>query len=506
MIYMNKKNRTSLVIFLFFAVFVASCHSAKAIDLSSTEIIGAEGRVEVKKGANSVFKTLHKNLKLSGNLKRLDGGDAVRTYQNSFAEMALKNTCIMVVNEQSVFEVPLTLDMAKIQELKAQQGKLLFKVVSGSNFQVQTADVIAGVKGTMFEVEILDNFSTLFETPILQLGTLVPSATGVKVYEGEVELTHRASGLKKRLNKGESIIAFSPFGKINSANDVFGAVEKISSDNLISTYGDKAIEMLNIDSTSMSEFSEYTGLSISGELSNLKEKNASGNSFSNKVLEYRNANLLKNGDLSVGDAVDIGEGFLKKEQYNVDFSEYTPLSAETTITDRNITELYLNNKVFAACKAWDGTSKALLVPTGEGVQISQGAGQFKVCRYKGKTTDIEFLSSHYQANDLIVTSFKVLKGKLYGRIPGNVDCFEITDGFSAFIYNQTTGKANLGVAPAGAISNEISAHSFQIAEKIESGEKAAAKKNKENQRKSTQKLIEKSGVKNKIRDKFKKLW
>ena len=140
-------------------------------------------------------------------MKRLDGGDKVRTHTESSAEMALKDTCVLAVKEQSIFEVPKTLGKEAIAELKAQQGALLFKVISGSNFQVQTADVIAGVKGTLFELDIIDNFDCLLETPGLQIGTLAPGGTVVNVYKGEVELTHAETGKKRTLKEGEGLAA-----------------------------------------------------------------------------------------------------------------------------------------------------------------------------------------------------------------------------------------------------------------------------------------------------------
>lgn len=57
--------------------------ASSAVDLSATEITSIEGRVEVRKGAEAAFKKLHSNLKLAGAMKRLDGGDKVRTHTES---------------------------------------------------------------------------------------------------------------------------------------------------------------------------------------------------------------------------------------------------------------------------------------------------------------------------------------------------------------------------------------------------------------------------------------
>ena len=77
-----------------------------AIDMSKSEVIKTTGKVAVKKTTSPEFKKLNSNLKLSGSLKNLDGGDKVRTYNDSTADLALKDTCILMVKEQSIFEVP----------------------------------------------------------------------------------------------------------------------------------------------------------------------------------------------------------------------------------------------------------------------------------------------------------------------------------------------------------------------------------------------------------------
>ena len=159
--------------------------TAFAIDMSQSEVIKTTGKVSVKKVNSPEFKKLNSNLKLSGSLKNLDGGDKVRTMANSTADLVLKDTCLLCVQEQSIFEVPQVLNNKDLVALKAQQGSILFKVAKGSNFQVQTSDVICGVKGTMFSVTIVDGLNTMLETPGLQLGYAFEGGTAVKVYEGE---------------------------------------------------------------------------------------------------------------------------------------------------------------------------------------------------------------------------------------------------------------------------------------------------------------------------------
>ena len=102
-----KKN----ALYISFAAAMALLNStAFAIDMSSSEIIKTTGKVSVKKTNSPEFKKLNANLKLSGSLKNLNGGDKVRTFSNSSADLVLKDTCILAVKEQSIFEVPQVLN------------------------------------------------------------------------------------------------------------------------------------------------------------------------------------------------------------------------------------------------------------------------------------------------------------------------------------------------------------------------------------------------------------
>lgn len=188
---MNLKK--SAFVLTFSAALAFLSNMAFAIDMSSSQVIKTTGKVAVKKSNSPEFKNLNSNLKLAGSLKNLNGGDKVRTYNNSTADLALKDTCILLVKEQSIFEIPQVLSKKDLTVLKAQQGSVLFKVAKGSNFQVQTSDLICGVKGTMFSINVVDGLHTMMETPGLQLGYKVTGGTSIDVYEGEVEVTHISS-------------------------------------------------------------------------------------------------------------------------------------------------------------------------------------------------------------------------------------------------------------------------------------------------------------------------
>ena len=180
-----------------------------ALDLSSSEVIKVSGKVEVKKQQESSYVRLKSNLRLAGSRKMLDQGDRVKTHRKSGAEMIIKDTCVLALKENSLFEVPQSKGESAIAQIKAQDGSFLFKVVSGQPFSVQTADVIAGVKGTLFEVNILDGLELMMAFPGLELGQMQAGGTTVNVYEGQVDLNHPVTGARQQLRRGERIAVFN---------------------------------------------------------------------------------------------------------------------------------------------------------------------------------------------------------------------------------------------------------------------------------------------------------
>ena len=468
------KNRLTFAVSMIALAFAAGIPlPCQAVDLSATEITNINGRVEVKKTTDPLFKKLHSNLKLAGTQKRLDGGDKVRTYEQSAAEMALKDTCILAVKEQSIFEVPTTLGQAAIQQLTAQQGTILFKVVTGSNFQVQTADVIAGVKGTLFELDIVDNFVSLLETPALQIGTVAPGATNINVYKGEVELTHKETGQRRNLRAGEGLAALSsPLMKIDKIfSDGFTPLRKFNPASLLSqNFGSGASGLLNAEAS-------LAGLANLPGLGNFKS------GLGADRLTGMFSGVSENIQKAVGKLEGIGRGYgqlseiLKDSEalfgpgYKADFSKYQPEKSSFMVTDSRFKEVYLGNAAFAACKASAGSRSAKLEPNQEGLQLTEGNAMFRVRRYKNTETDVEFLASHYLADNQLVTTIKVLKGTLYGRIPGTLEHFKIPADETSFVFGTDTGKGNWMQAADGAIDESLNTYAFNV-EKTIAGEKA----------------------------------
>lgn len=469
---------------------------AQAVDLSATEITDAKGRVEVKKTVDAVFKKLHSNLKLAGAMKRLDGGDKVRTYEKSAAEMALKDTCILGVKEQSIFEVPQVLGQEAVKQLSAQQGTILFKVVTGSNFQVQTADVIAGVKGTLFELDIVDNFVSMIETPALQIGVVTAGATNVNVYKGEVELTHRGTGQRRSLRAGEGIAALSsPLMKIDQIfSSGFTPLRKFNPANLLTqNFGGSVANLLNLDAT----IGNLTGFSGLGNFNSSLGANRLTSIFSGLDDRIQKAVGALDKAGRVGEI--IREGMEVKEAfgpgYQADFSNFHRETRGFTVSDNRYKELYLGEKVFASCKASTGSRLAKFEPIAEGLQLTEGNAMIRVHRFKNADTDIEFLASYYASGKDLVTTIKVLKGELYGRIPGNLEHFRVPDQEMAFVYNTETGQGNWAKAAPGAIESDLSSYQFNVAKRLSEEKARHDKQSNEKKKELGKKVLNKIKVK-----------
>jgi len=500
---MKIRNNSAFILIIVIIAQLASL-PVQAVDLSATEITDAKGRVEVKKTVDAVFKKLHSNLKLAGSMKRLDGGDKVRTYEKSAAEMALKDTCILGVKEQSIFEVPQALGQEAIKQLSAQQGTILFKVVSGSNFQVQTADVIAGVKGTLFGIDIVDNFVNLIETPALQLGTLFPGATSVSVYKGEVELTHRQTNQKITLNEGESITAVSALLMgldpiLNggfTTKQYFRPIEKLTRD-----FSNQAASLINLEAN-LQGLSQFQGL---GNFNTSLGTNRLTSMFSgmDESLQKQVAELERQSGLtSIGEYLgnneyieigkDVSEAFGK--EFKADFSKFNKESRPFTVSDR-YKEVMIGNQVFAACKASADSRSAKFEPIGEGLQLNEGNAAFRVHRFKNTSTDLEFIASHYAADKKLVTTVKLLKGELYGRIPGSLEHFRVPNKEMSFVYDTETGQGNWVTAASGALDKDLANYQFNVAKRLNEEKARHDKQSTEKKKEVGKKILNKIKIK-----------
>ncbi|HON71718.1 MAG TPA: FecR domain-containing protein [bacterium] len=111
----------------------------------------------------------------------LDDGDTLKTGEDAYAELKFSDGSIVKINastEVSVYRDYLSLAIGYIK---------LYITKLFPNFEIRTPSGIAGVRGTEFSVEVLQDQTTL-----------------VTVYEGEVDVT--AQGKTIRIRKGESAI------------------------------------------------------------------------------------------------------------------------------------------------------------------------------------------------------------------------------------------------------------------------------------------------------------
>ncbi len=496
--------KKSALLLSFTAAMSLLNNHAFAIDMSTSQIIKTTGKVSVKKTNAADFKKLNSNLKLAGSLKNLNGGDKVRTFNNSTADLALKDTCILMVKEQSIFEVPQVLTQKDLKTLLAQQGSILFKVAKGSNFQVQTADVICGVKGTMFSVTIVDPLNTILETPGLQLGYANAGGTLVEVYEGEVEVTHRKSNQKKLLKAGEKL-----FAKLELKKDEWVSAAFDPKSTLRSKYNDVV--------------SSYISAKDIKAISDVYDKIGNSNEYTSKIY-YDNEVLRKINDMDTSkylsgnkygitksDLTNVTTVFSKGEKYKANFSRFTPLDNEKSFYNNSFGEVYLGNSTFAACKASQNSNKLLVEPSSNGLIFTEGTGLVKIDTFNDKLSVInEFLANVYSNGDEIITVVRNNNNNLSWREPGVLEVQNVPNGDNAYIYNTNTCKGYWKKVSSEEISDELTSYSFtslnslkQEKERVEAQNKA--KKN-EAKKSITNKVKNNENVKKglgKLKGKFK---
>ena len=475
-----------------------------AIDMTASQIIKTTGKVSVKKTDSPEFKKLNSNLRLAGSLKNLNGGDKVRTFNDSTADLALKDTCILMVKEQSIFEVPKILNQKDLKTLTAQQGSFLFKVAKGSNFQVQTSDVICGVKGTMFNITIVDPLHTMLETPGLQLGYAKEGGTLIEVYEGEVEVTHKKSKSKKILKAGEKLFTKLEFKKDEWVSAAFDPKSTLRNkyNEVVSSYIDaKDLKSISDVYDKVGNSNEYTS------------KIFYDNDVIRKINDIDSSKFLSGNKYGITktDLSDVSTFLSKGEAYKANFSKYTPLNNEKSFYNNTFSEVYLGNSTFAACKASQSSNKLIVEPNENGLVFTEGTGLVKIDTFNDKLKVInDFIANVYTEGDEIITVVRNNNNNLSWREPGILEVQKVPSGDNAFIYNKKTCKGYWKKAEASDISEELTDYTFtslnslkQEKERVEAQNKAKkdeAKKNITNKIKTNDKV--KKGL-NKLKGKFK---
>lgn len=484
-----KKN----ALYISFAAAMALLNStAFAIDMSSSEIIKTTGKVSVKKTNSPEFKKLNANLKLSGSLKNLNGGDKVRTFSNSSADLVLKDTCILAVKEQSIFEVPQVLNQKDLISLQAQQGSILFKVAKGSNFQVQTADVIAGVKGTMFSVTIVDGLNTMLETPGLQLGYAYTGGTAIDVYEGEVEVIHKKTNERVSLKAGQGLTAV----------------------NAVTNVADKTIEVVTFDpeakaraiyGDSLSKLKNATFLKDLEGIDMLDEYNSKlyyDNNVIKKISTLDNP-MVENYAEKISTAREVNQevkevndiiGQFRGKKFRADFSRYSKMNGETAFSCNNFGEVYLGNNTLAACKASNGSSSLIAEPGFSGLVVTEGNGLIKMRIYNDKLkTTAEVMANVYEQGNDVITVIRNSDGRLSWREPGSLDIQRVPAGDVAYVFNKNTCKGRWMNAAAGSITEELASFNFSTEQQLQQEKKQVEDQNKRDKKEAAKKAINKVG-------------
>ena len=470
-----------------------------AVDMSKSEIIKATGKVAVKKTTSPEFKKLNSNLKLSGSLKNLDGGDKVRTFNDSTADLALKDTCILMVKEQSVFEVPKILTQKDLKTLKAQQGSVLFKVAKGNNFQVQTADVICGVKGTMFSVTVIDNFQTALETTGLQLGYLSTGGTEIEVYEGEVEVINRKTNQKINLLAKEKA-AIIPTEK-DMTKAIFNpqaALKDKWGDNVHMLMETKSIKDLT---DTYDKLEKYTGKLI-GNGSSYKSKLYYDNEVVRKLNKVNNTGVLGKNQYGISES-DLNNvktlfGSGKKFHANEKFARITKYETDKTFTNSSFGEVYLGNNTVAACKAANGETSLITEPIDNfnlhnGIML-MGMGLVKIDTFNdslGVTN--ELLANVYSNGNEFITAIRNNNNNLYWRGTEGSDPQKVPTGDVAYVYNMNTNSGKWVNAAPGSIPTELSAYNFSVVNSLQQEKHQVEKQNKEKKKEAAKNIGKKLG-------------
>ena len=477
-----------------------------AIDMSKSEVIKTTGKVAVKKTTSPEFKKLNSNLKLSGSLKNLDGGDKVRTYNDSSADLALKDTCILMVKEQSIFEVPQILTQKDLKTLTAQQGSILFKVEKGSNFQVQTADVICGVKGTMFSVSVVSPLNTVLETTGLQIGYLGHSGTSVEVYEGEVEVENKFTKEKISLKEGEKSFWGNSFigGVQKGVKKVIKTeqnIEKFASDNeLTRNWGSKASKH-KYKNNNAKKLQNIEWFGSSDNYSSSEEMIKNNPSFKEGLYKKQSEFYHDHGySISESDLNDVKSLFSKGKKFhaNEKFAKITKYETDKTFSNNSFGEVYLGGTTLAACKAANGETSLITEPIDNagmhnGIML-MGFGWVKIDTFNdslGVTN--ELLVNFYQNGNEYITALRNKDNNLFWQGTDGSDPQKVPVGDVAYVYNMSTNKGKWVNASQGSIPNELATYNFSVINTMNQEKKQIEKQNKEQKKETVKKIGNKIG-------------
>ena len=481
--------------------------TAFAIDMSRSEVIKTTGKVSVKKTTSPEFKKLNSNLKLAGSLKNLDGGDKVRTFNDSTADLALKDTCILMMKEQSTFEVPKILTKADLKTLTAQQGSILFKVEKGSNFQVHTADVICGVKGTTFSVTVVNPLHTILETPGLQIGYLGTGGSSVEVYEGEVEVENKHTKKKVTLKKGQRtnvVRDISDLGKSakNLKNDIYKGGQEVTSfvpnSELSKKWGKESTKFLNDNYKTLREIDWVGSLDNYSSKADMIENNPEFRDGLNK----KQSEFYKDHGYNINksDLTNVKTLFSKGKKFhaNEKFSKISKYDTDKTFSNNSFGEVYLGNNTLAACKAANGETSLITEPIDNiyvhnGIML-MGFGMVKMDTFKDNL-DVanELLANVYQNGNQYITVIKNDNKNLYWQGTDGSEPKEVPLGYNTYIYDMSKNKGTWKKVQSNEIPSELTSYNFSVIKSMKQEKKQVEKQNKEQKKDALKKTTNKLG-------------
>ncbi len=423
-----------------------------AVDMSASELIQVQGHVEVRKGEGG-FKKVPLNLRLAGSLKRLDGGDNVKTRLESAAELALAEVCVVAIKENTLFEVPATLGDEGRLQLRAKEGSLLIKVVTGSQFEVQTADVVAGVKGTLFEVEVVDDLRGILLLPGLELGSPMAGGTVINVYEGEVELTHEGTKHRRKLLAGEGIAAVSPalMGLDDSMADGFGQIRKLEVKTMLRERFGTVGERLRAVASTREALGNLDLALVKlptriGRVSQRVERIVEA--MPGKALKKLRKIRLERGVLAPLRRV----GVLEKRKADFDASGFPVEEEAVVLKGGEIKVIHLGEGLFMGMVSSEGAAGMTVAPEGEGFGLKSGEGSFRIADVEG---NLDALVTVRGGKSGLQTSVQIRKGTLRVRLPGGGDDLDFSQGSSTLFQRGSEGGAIQVLPGKGALSDGI---------------------------------------------------
>lgn len=188
-----KKQSKWIIALLAVATLFAFIFPLMAEDKDFAVISFLEGQAEARKGALEDYKPIKLGSKLTANY-------TIKTHKNSKLELTLPDDSILRVAPLSVVKLKSLLRKGKKKDNKANfkitAGKIwanVSKVVGKDEFEVSTNNAVAGVRGTIFQVDVMED-----------------EATVVRVFSGAVAVANSPIYSRKEDTKGERVQVQGP--------------------------------------------------------------------------------------------------------------------------------------------------------------------------------------------------------------------------------------------------------------------------------------------------------